>query len=138
MLPERTAWAARRRGGWQLVGQAGLPQSLATQLCFAISRELLDPAVLAQHFCLQGQEVRWLRSRPETCAISRPKQRRLTIGAVGAHREAPGITEHQRQLQQFRVSPWLHRGRLWFRKDRWAYAPRQFGRTDRAHAQTVW
>lgn len=55
---------------------------------------------------------------------------------ISAHAGQQMSTLEQR-LQAVQLPPWLLGGRFRFRKDRWAYAPRQFYR-DRAAARSAW
>lgn len=126
-LPERTAWVAAQCEGWELRADGlGLAhEHHARWLMFGIARALVpDPAALEAAFRAQDGQPWLIQAHSHACLVSRRKgpTRRLRAGG------SPGDGGSLAGLQ---VPAWLDNGRLRFRRDRWAYAPRTFPRNER-------
>ena len=137
-LPPRTAWAAARRDSphpWPLYDGQLLARD-AAWLVFAISRTLLPDDLLRVGFGrdADGNPIPLPDFESQAaCRISRPKRlqrERLRIGqpqpALPAVPAVRGVRQAQPPLSDLLLPAWLLGGRLRWRKDRWAYAPRQF------------
>ena len=125
-LPDRTKWVADRTRGWQQHRTPdGVDGEAGRWLAFAIIRTLVpDQASLAAAFeAHEGQPRRRLYRGSAPCLVSRQKAPRLRILEGGDGGADP--------LARLRLPAWLVGGHLKWRKDRWAYAPRTFPRTER-------
>ena len=135
-LPIRTALVARLCDGhWPLINEVELVQADLRWLRFAIARALLPRHKLQAAWQVQGQQPWPRQDRQVSCQVARRRRRGKRPRIVQPATDAEGNPrESADSVHGLPLPPWLLGGVFRWRKDRWAYAPRQFSRTWRAIA----